>query len=185
MDPNDAELQQLNSVCPELNRYFYIHSVQTEDDLQTKKQELHQAVDVKTAGLKAVLDKQTGSGVKLENPGFTELKGKQTVLQSGKNKAERELGSVKDLLAELEKKSQDNKGGFDSILKEGKQHIHSADDFLGKCREALAAINSMSIETDAKDVDNQLEATNNLVQMGMIHVEGLKGFKARLKVLLK
>ena len=185
LDPNDAELQQLNSVCPELNRYFYIHSVQTEDDLQTKKQELHQAVDVKTAGLKAVLDKHTGSGVKLENPGFTELKGKQTVLQSGKNKAERELGSVKDLLAELEKKSQDNKGGFDSILKEGKQHIHSADDFLGTCREALAAINSMSIETDAKDVDNQLEATNNLVQMGMIHVEGLKGFKARLKVLLK
>ena len=96
-----------------LNRYFYIHSVQTEDDLQTKKQELHQAMDVKIA----MLEGCSGHADRLWCQagiisGFTELKGKQTGLQFGNNKAELELGSVKDLLAELEKKSQDNKGGF-------------------------------------------------------------------------
>ncbi|CAE7469783.1 unnamed protein product [Symbiodinium natans] len=165
LDKNDPELAQENSACPELKKYFYIHSVQKDIAASTHKTSLHQSADLKHQGLKAVLDKKGSDGpaVKLENPGFTELKARQT-----------------DLLAELELKN--GKNTYDDVLKEGSKHCDSADDFLKKCRDANGKINGMSLETPPKEVEEQLDSTNGNIQMAIVHCEGLKAFKNRLKV---
>ena len=98
LDKNDPELAQENSACPELKKYFYIHSVQKDIAASTHKTSLHQSADLKHQGLKAVLDKKGSDGpaVKLENPGFTELKARQTVQQSGKSKTEKDRAESRE-----------------------------------------------------------------------------------------
>ena len=93
-----------------------------------QRSELGQNSDLKSIILKQVLDKGSSISVKLENTGYTDLKSKQNILNSGKFKMEKEVNVLNDLGAEMviySKSSSD----YSDMIKEGLQHQHQWDEF--------------------------------------------------------
>ena len=157
-------------------------SSQVHESADAQRSELSQNSDLKSSVLKQVLDKGSSSGVKL-GPGYTDWKPKQNILNSGKAKMDKEVNVLKDLGAEMiiySKGSND----FSDMIKEGQQRQQTADAFVQKCRDASASINGMILDTDPKDIQQQLEETTNLIQQALVYSEGLKAFKNRAKAVM-
>ena len=72
---------------------FVIHDSQVHESTDAQRSELSQNSDLKSSVLKQVLDKGSSSGVKLENPGYTDWKPKQNILNSGKAKMDKEVNA--------------------------------------------------------------------------------------------
>ena len=153
------------------------------ESTDAQRSELSQNSDLKSSILKQVLDKGSSSSVKLENPGYTELKAKQNILNIGKSKMEKEVKVLKDLGAEMVIYSKGS-SDYSDMIQEGLQHQQTADAFAQRCRDASASINGMSLETDPKVIEQQLEKTNNLIQKALVHSESLKAFKNRAKAVM-
>ena len=137
--------------------------------------------DLKSRILKQVLDKGSSSRVKLENPSYTDLQAKQNILNNGKAKMEKEVNVLKDLGVEMIIYSKASNDYSDMIKATSASRLQTPDAFVQKCRDASASINGMSLDTDPNLVEKHLEETTNLIKQALVHPEGLKAYKNKVK----
>ncbi|CAE7602876.1 unnamed protein product [Symbiodinium natans] len=180
-----CELIQKDADVPELTMYYYVKTQQRDTNATVKSSKLEQHASLKQSGLKAVLDKATGScDVKIEFPERIDGKNQGRVLKSGKEKMEKEIGQLKDALC-LGKTL--NKPEMEGLLKEGEKHQMQAQEFVEqKARKQLSVLASLEKNPDAT-AEQWLEHTEDMkatCAKAQVHCDGLKAFRARLNVCL-
>ena len=183
LDPNDPSLFQ-DSPFDELKEYFYIKEKDHSEDQVTSRQ---RELSIYTTGMKCekIQPMLLGAGsstdiVKVENPHYQELKNKQQAVFSAKTRLEKEILQLQDMHADMLAL---NKDEHKQVLKESKEKLVGMDQFLQALRKAKADMQSID-QSDKDACLDQLKVWNSLGEHMLVHMEGAKALKTKLKALL-
>ena len=188
LDGSSEELKQLDSEVPELSTYYYIHAEVRDEATSSKRTIFQQATDLKQAGLQKMLD-DGGMGqveIKIENPEKLEAISQAKVVKAGKDKIEKEIGLLKDLLSHGEER-QKKEPELEKILLEGQKHLQEVQAFVDAARKRLSVVAGMEKagNHDGEAWDKVGEDLKQQAALATVHMDGLKSFRLRMSALIK